>query len=212
MLLLYRATLVRAPVPVRTPLVVVAVYGTMYATWRPHATWGRLGRCAPTYAQIPIDEQFGLELLSAIRKPCPNTDKVAGPWSRGTSDTFRARAVSHGDENRKRNSELQCQVCNYRSIVPGRPETLRAENWLLIRHPFGPTVIYAGVPHASVPNATTGFDFERGCLVRGDDGAIEVVYGSRLRVTDRFLHRHLGPAKRSHYGRGVGGIYVVRAS
>ena len=88
MLALYRATLVRAPVPVRTLLVVVAVYGTMYATWRPHATWGRLGHYAPTYARIPIDEQFGLELLGGTRVPRPNADKVAGPWSRRPPTPF----------------------------------------------------------------------------------------------------------------------------
>jgi DNA-directed RNA polymerase subunit RPC12/RpoP len=212
MLSLYRATLARPPVPARNPLVVVAVYGTIYATWRPHASWGRLGRYAPTYARIPIDEQFGLELLGGTRMPCPNTDKVADPWLYRTSDAFRLRAVSQGDENRKRYTELHCQVCDYRIMVPGRPETLRAEGWSLIRHPFGPTVIYGDVREASVPNATTGFDFARGCLVRVDDGAVDVVYGSRLRVTDRFLDKHLGPVKRSHYGRGVGGIYVVRAS
>jgi hypothetical protein len=192
---------------------VVAVYGTMYATWRPHASWGRLGRYAPTYARIPIDDQFGLELLGGTRMPCPNIDKVADSWRYGTSDAFRARAVAQGDEiYRKRSSKLHCQVCNYRIVVSDRPETLRAEDWLLIRHPFGPTVIDADVPQASVPNATTGFDFARGCLIKDDDGAIDVVYGSRLRVTDRFLDKHLGPAKRSHYGRGAGGIYVVRAS
>jgi hypothetical protein len=71
MLSLYRARLIRGPVPVRSLLVVVAVYDTMYATWRAQATWSRLGRYAPTHARIPIDEQFGLGLLGGTRVPCP---------------------------------------------------------------------------------------------------------------------------------------------
>jgi hypothetical protein len=56
---------------VRSSLVVVAVYDTMYATWRAQATWSRLGRYAPTHARIPTDEQFGLGLLGGTRVPCP---------------------------------------------------------------------------------------------------------------------------------------------
>ena len=82
MLALYQARLGRGPVPDPRPLLVVALDDTVYATWGPQASWNRrgLGRYAPAYGRIPIDQQFGLGLLGGAQVPCPNTGKVAGPW------------------------------------------------------------------------------------------------------------------------------------
>jgi hypothetical protein len=213
MLSLYQARLVRAPVPAPGPLVVAAVYDTVYATWGPHATWSRMGRYAPAHARIPVDEQFGLELLGGTRVLCPNTDKLAvhsviGPNS--SSGGFMAHTYEH--EWRRYRTQLRCWTCNYRSEVGGAFNQLRTENRLLVCHPRGRTLIHADELEASVPNTTTGFDFERGCLIGGDGTAIVLVYGSpRARLTDRYLDVHLGPAERSYHGRD-GALYVVRAT
>jgi hypothetical protein len=213
MLSLYQARLVRPPVPAPGPLVVAAVYDTVYATWGPHATWSRMGRYAPVYARIPVDEQFGLEFLGGKRVPCPNTDKLAvhsviGPIS--SSGGFMAHTYEH--EWRRYRTQLRCWTCTYRSEVGGAFNQLRTENRLLVCHPPGRTVIHADELEASVPNATTGFDFERGCLIGGDGTAVVLVYGSpRARLTDRYLDVHLGPAERSYHGRD-GALYVARAT
>jgi hypothetical protein len=210
MLSLYRARLMRGPVPVPGTLVVVAVYGTIYATWRAYATWSRLGRYAPMFARIPIDEQFGLGLLGGTRVPCPNTDKVAGGSVSGpTSGGFVAHSYRSDDGDPY--TELHCWTCTYRNKVAGQADSLRAEGRSVIRHPPGWTVIHADALEAPVPHATTGFDFERGCLTV-NDGSMVLVYGSpRARLTDHYLDTHLGPAERVHRGPD-GALWVVRAS
>jgi hypothetical protein len=217
MLSLYRARLVRGPVPAPRPLVVIALYDTVYATWHPHTAWNLrgLGQYPPVYARIPIDEQFGLGLLGGEKVPCPNTDKIASAWRlfEDFSNGFMARAqqVGNADPNYYE-TKLHCQKCNYRSRVPGHADRLLAEGDRFMCHPLGRMVIHADVPEASVPHPTTGFDFERGCLIRGDDGAVVMVYGSpRARLTDRYLDTYLGPAKRSYRGRD-GTLYIARAS
>jgi hypothetical protein len=71
---------------VRTSLVVVAVYGTMYATWRPQRPGADSGQYAPTYARIPIDEQFVLEVLGGTLysfKAGPAGGARVRLWERG---------------------------------------------------------------------------------------------------------------------------------
>jgi hypothetical protein len=222
MLSLYQARLVRRPVPASHPLIVVALYDTVYATWRPHATWNRrgLGQFAPAHVRIPIDQQFGLGLLGGTLVPCPNTDMVAGAWRLSgawrlfsdISNGFTARNLQVGNSNPNYYEiKLHCRKCNYRSIVPAYVDMSPAERRRSLRHPPGRTAVRTTVPEAWVPYATAGFDFARGCLINDDHGAVVVVYGSpRTRLTDPYLDMHLGPAKRSYHGRD-GALYVARA-